>query len=1339
MNEGSAMSGSAGGGVGPAPAGGSGYGKAILDAIQKLAAALKTLGAARAAGSGSSGGTVVNAGPAKTNIPFVNTYALNAASAKAAREVSVATSAWAKHITTAQQRLLATLGTMRNIKDEVAKILAGWQLVTREVKNGAYWRGYRGTESDLVSRDSSITSAPPRPPKATKAPTGGDPLPGSPKGGWGSSLARQAQYWGQLRLLYAGFNKAREGARTYTDMITGAARASRTATTDLRDLGELWQAQQEIADAATDYFKRHVGSISDYTEAVYHLTSAQMKRAEALKVAPVVMAASVGLDAPIKETAQLAVSMNELFKGDGGTDSGRIGRMLSVMALAVKNEVVELDDLRLSMSYVAPVAKECGMSFEEMTAAVGLLSTNLMQGSKAGTGLRQMLNAIAKNQDKLEKLGIAFDPTKPLQFTKIMGELAKVIGEGSIPADTLKDLFGVFNVRGVTSAAILGQQFGEFVADVQKLKAASMGDLFGMRDVMENNVPAQFAILSQNVNLITASLLRGALGGRDMADSLKNVNVAVSGLIPVAQSLGGALSNTFGNKLVQQSLIAAAGYALLAKRIAAVQMASKTAAAGGAAMGWAAKVGTFMGGPVGIATTAIAGLTALAYLQERQAAQHEEAIRRSSEAQGTYTDEATRLKALSVALAESGQALGDNASNADLLAQANTAIAAAADKANAAIGGKAGTLRAASEQLAKLSGTYARMAKLEAGLQYDTIQKKHGASWWEGMKPGWMKWIESGSPTGVQAAPAMADVQALPALLEDLRKLRDAGQAAGKSMADISLAANGMFAGVHARLATAATAVQQEIGRSNEEEAARWGGVLDRITAAQGILSDATKNLFTEQAVAVKKSGAALDAYVRKLEALRSQFDMVPDATLQDKLSALDVSDLDPLDKGIERAKLLKEGIGALAAEMEAARVAAYADTPATPEEAKEAEITIKNQLEQHQKLYKERAALEHDLARQVLDNEHAVREAAEKTAKDREEATRKLIELQARAGKLARDVQAETMVGFGTLFAKMNASEEAAGKDDWKKKRLDRYKELTGQGVTSKQAAATARKEVPAPLPFYIEQARHDLEARFAGNAAAQIKRSAFGGIPEGLAKSFDAEKAGRLIAALGVGPERYFKEQGTTARAKYGTEGEANVETEAAGFRTWLSGFLKMAPDSAAFADVWKKGFGSVVESLPKWLQGATSGEAFSNALLGKPGDIAGTMQSLQGAISESSQAQRDLTSATMDLAMLMGGPTRSVNPWVDRFTPQPMLSLGVPMRPMMATQSAVAASVATGSATVVNLFIDGTKVGEFVTKAGMAINAQGIVAENAAAIAGKSIERWSRADADAKAHSR
>ncbi|XHB95891.1 phage tail tape measure protein [Lactococcus garvieae] len=73
-------------------------------------------------------------------------------------------------------------------------------------------------------------------------------------------------------------------------------------------------------------------------------------------------------------------------------------------------------DMGNAMEYVGPVAHSVGMSVQETSAAIGLLSNNGIEGEKAGTALRGALSRLLKPSKQaagaMQELGINLDAFK---------------------------------------------------------------------------------------------------------------------------------------------------------------------------------------------------------------------------------------------------------------------------------------------------------------------------------------------------------------------------------------------------------------------------------------------------------------------------------------------------------------------------------------------------------------------------------------------------------------------------------------------------------------------------------------------------------------------------------------------------------------------------------------------------------------------------------------------------------------------------------------------------------------------------------------------------------------
>jgi len=279
-----------------------------------------------------------------------------------------------------------------------ARILAAYQLIEQSAKRIA---ATNPSIKNIVAPAAKIS----RNASGGKSPMAGGPVSTPSTKGWASGLTTQLRYWTRLGLAYRVLGKLTKGMGTYVQMLETVNRAVRTSVKNVNDWNEVSIARSEIQQSAIQYLSKHSGSISEYTEAIHQLTQAEMERAEALKLAPTVMALSAAADAPIKETTRLLVGLNELFKKNLiskglTTDTERIQKIASVMVRAVKLEITTIEQLTKSLAYVAPIGLKANMSIEELVATISMLNSNLLQSSKAGTGMRQMINALVKKASR---------------------------------------------------------------------------------------------------------------------------------------------------------------------------------------------------------------------------------------------------------------------------------------------------------------------------------------------------------------------------------------------------------------------------------------------------------------------------------------------------------------------------------------------------------------------------------------------------------------------------------------------------------------------------------------------------------------------------------------------------------------------------------------------------------------------------------------------------------------------------------------------------------------------------------------------------------------------------
>ena len=114
-------------------------------------------------------------------------------------------------------------------------------------------------------------------------------------------------------------------------------------------------------------------------------------------------------DMPLEEAAQAVTTVLNTF-GIAAEDAvGVVDRL----AGAANASAIDVGDLITTLTYVGASAATANISFEDINNAIALLGERGIKGSKAGTGLRQMLDKLIaptnSGKDALKELGLVLD------------------------------------------------------------------------------------------------------------------------------------------------------------------------------------------------------------------------------------------------------------------------------------------------------------------------------------------------------------------------------------------------------------------------------------------------------------------------------------------------------------------------------------------------------------------------------------------------------------------------------------------------------------------------------------------------------------------------------------------------------------------------------------------------------------------------------------------------------------------------------------------------------------------------------------------------------------------
>lgn len=134
-----------------------------------------------------------------------------------------------------------------------------------------------------------------------------------------------------------------------------------------------------------------VWSASQAAEGMTYLGMAGFKTNEIIQTMPGMLNLASAAGADLGTTADIASNILSGFRL--GTEE--MGRVADVMVNTFTSSNTTLESLGQTMGYVAPIAAEAGVSLEQAAAMAGILGDNAIQGGKAGTALRAVINRLS--------------------------------------------------------------------------------------------------------------------------------------------------------------------------------------------------------------------------------------------------------------------------------------------------------------------------------------------------------------------------------------------------------------------------------------------------------------------------------------------------------------------------------------------------------------------------------------------------------------------------------------------------------------------------------------------------------------------------------------------------------------------------------------------------------------------------------------------------------------------------------------------------------------------------------------------------------------------------------
>lgn len=176
---------------------------------------------------------------------------------------------------------------------------------------------------------------------------------------------------------------------------------------------------------------------------------------EILGAMPGVISAAEASGADMAQTADVVSSSLNIF----GLKASEATRVADILAQTANQSAADITDMQYALKYAGPPADSLGMSLEETSAAIGIMTNAGMEGEQAGTTLRGallgLLDPSEENSKMMSKMGIQITDSKKnfVGLSKLIKNLSKSM-EGQTDtqkAATLSALVGKEAVSGMLS------------------------------------------------------------------------------------------------------------------------------------------------------------------------------------------------------------------------------------------------------------------------------------------------------------------------------------------------------------------------------------------------------------------------------------------------------------------------------------------------------------------------------------------------------------------------------------------------------------------------------------------------------------------------------------------------------------------------------------------------------------------------------------------------------------------------------------------------------------------------------------------------------------------------
>ncbi|HCL5681241.1 TPA: phage tail tape measure protein [Citrobacter freundii] len=211
---------------------------------------------------------------------------------------------------------------------------------------------------------------------------------------------------------------------------------------------------------------------------------------------PAILNMSLANKETMEDNAKLLIGTKSAF----GLADDKATHIADVISMTMNKSQATFAGLSDSLTYVAPVAKNAGVSLEETAAMIGALHDNNITGSMAGTGSRAVLSRLqaptGKAYDAIKELGVKTMDSKgnTRQIFSILKEMQASFEKNNLGTGQRSEYMkAIFGEEASSSASVLMAAAASGKLDnLTRLIKSSDGKTEELVKVMQDNLGGDF-------------------------------------------------------------------------------------------------------------------------------------------------------------------------------------------------------------------------------------------------------------------------------------------------------------------------------------------------------------------------------------------------------------------------------------------------------------------------------------------------------------------------------------------------------------------------------------------------------------------------------------------------------------------------------------------------------------------------------------------------------------------------------------------------------------------------------------------------------------------------------